>query len=398
MTIEDQAIITLIRSGIINKKCILPANFDLACCMEQLRRHQIRALAYQGAVCCGLPKNTPAMQSLFRDYVQALMQSERQMRAVQRLCTAFEEYGIDYLPLKGCKLKKLYPNPELRSMGDADILIRREQYDRILTILQEQGYEEEVGAEHTCNWKSPELYLELHLSLVPNESQTSDLYSYVGDPWKRAVRMEGHCYAMRPEDEYLFLFIHFVKHYRMSGIGCRHLTDLWVYRRANPQMDEDYLQAELNKMNLLVFHKNLIRTAESWFEDGPADEVTQLITARILESGCWGIFSSWVLAEGARRNAIDRKNHGSLYTAFLIAFPRAKDLEKVYPILRKCPFLLPVFWLVRAVDVLRLRRRNIALRKLELKLVTPENVAAYEADMQKVGLHYSFGEIAGEDT
>ena len=38
--------------------------------------------------------------------------------------TIAEENGIDYLPLKGYNLKKLYPKPELRTMGDADVLIR----------------------------------------------------------------------------------------------------------------------------------------------------------------------------------------------------------------------------------------------------------------------------------
>ena len=46
------------------------------------------------------------------------------------------------MPLKGCNMKALYPSPELRVMGDADILIRVEQYDRIRPIIQSLGFEE----------------------------------------------------------------------------------------------------------------------------------------------------------------------------------------------------------------------------------------------------------------
>ena len=64
-----------------------------------------------------------------------MMKSEKQLEAVNKIYAAFDKNGIDYLPLKGCNMKYLYPKPELRSMGDADILIREEQYKSIKDIV-----------------------------------------------------------------------------------------------------------------------------------------------------------------------------------------------------------------------------------------------------------------------
>ncbi len=398
MNQQEKGIATLIRSAVTTEKLPLPAGFDLERCVPHLMRHQIASLAYQGAVNCGISKQLPAMRQLFQRYGRDLLLEEKQRSSVEKLCTAFEEHQIDYLLLKGCVLKDLYPRRELRAMGDADILIRPEQYDEICEIVRNLGYQEAVSPDYTRNWKTDDLYLELHLSLLSAKDSTRDLYARFGDGWSRAIPICGHRYGFRSEDEYLFIFLHFVKHYRLSGIGCRHLTDLWVYHRAHPEMDQNYLQAELNKINLLEFHSNLLRTIAAWFEDGAEDEITQLITAHINQKGCWGEFSSLVLAQGAfRRGKTGEKGNITQKTALRIAFPPVSTLVGVYPALRRCPYLLPIFWAVRCVDVVRLRRGNIKKRVKELQIVTPERVADFEETMRKVGLNYSFNEIMEEE-
>ena len=144
MDATQKGVLTLVRSAITGEKYSLPEDFDLEQAYPMFRKHGILALAYDGAVRCGVDKGHPVMQKLFQDYLQCLVRSERQMQAIEKLCAAFEEHGVDYMPLKGCNLKKLYPKPELRQMGDADILIRMEQYDDVRRIASEQGFWEKV--------------------------------------------------------------------------------------------------------------------------------------------------------------------------------------------------------------------------------------------------------------
>ena len=75
-----------------------------------------------------------------------------------------------------------------------------------------------------------------------------------GDGCRFATHKNGFCYAMSERDEFMFVFSHFVKHYRDSGIGCRHVTDLWVLA-CSMMTAESIFQASLKSFILTVFTK-----------------------------------------------------------------------------------------------------------------------------------------------
>ena len=138
----QQGILALLKSAVTGEKLQFDADFDWEAAKPYIKKHQIGSLIYEGAVNCGVEQTLPQMQLLFRNYCKNLVVSEGQMHAINKLCGAFEGANIDYIPVKGCNMKPRYPKPELRAMGDADILIKLEQYDRIYPIMKELGYAE----------------------------------------------------------------------------------------------------------------------------------------------------------------------------------------------------------------------------------------------------------------
>ena len=270
MNAMQRGVITLIKSAITGQVYPLPEEFHMDDAMEWIRRHHMIPLVYDGAVRCGISPNTPVMKRLFKSYCKAMLISEGQMRQFHRICQAFDKAGVDYMPLKGCRMKGLYPKPELRQMGDVDILIRMEQYDRVTEVMSDLGFVPGLESDHELVWQHPELYAELHKRLIP--SYNRDLNACFGIGWDLAKIRRGNCCAMTVEDEMVYLFTHFAKHYRDGGIGCRHVTDLWVFRRANPGLDEAYVRRELEKLHLLEFYDNILALIECWFEDGPEGE------------------------------------------------------------------------------------------------------------------------------
>ena len=152
--------------------------------------------------------------------------------------------------------------------------------------MKKLGYRESEESDHELNWESDALYMELHKRLVPTYDE--DYYAYFGDGWDRARKKDGCCYEMSTEDEYIFLFTHFAKHFRDGGIGCRHVVDLWVYLRSHPALDEGYVRGELEKLRLVDFYDNILALLGLWFADGPGDEKAELITEFIFDSGSWG--------------------------------------------------------------------------------------------------------------
>lgn len=99
------------------------------------------------------------------------------------------------------------------------------------------------------------MLVEQHKYLV--DKREGGYYSYYETGWDLAVPDEATRYSMRVEDAYIFTFVHFAKHCRSSEIGCRHMVDLYVYRRAIPELDMGYVCKELKRLGLWTFHKNV---------------------------------------------------------------------------------------------------------------------------------------------
>lgn len=388
---QQKGLLTLIRSAITSEPLPLPEGFDLEGTHNQIKYHEIVPLTYEGALLCGISKKTPAMNLLFQDYCRFFMRSEEQMQAIGRIYAAFDANGIDYLPVKGCNMKPLYPKPELRVMGDADILIRMEQYSQIIPIMESLGFEATQESDHEYIWRSKELYLELHKRLIP--SYNKDFYSYFGDGWRLAKIQEGCRYRMLPEDEFIYLFTHFAKHYRDGGIGCRQVVDLWIFRRAFPQLDEAYIKQELEKLQLFRFYQNICHLIEVWFQDGQADETTDFISDFIFQSGTWGTAHSHVLSSEVKNKKIaGSAKGGKLRTVCSVVFPTALSMQKEFPVLKSAPYLRPVLWPVHWGKTILFRRDAIQKRLNQWNGASAEEITTYEQALNYVGLDFHFTE------
>ena len=162
--------IEIIYAAFETPRISLSPDFDMARAVQMAKAHNIAAIVYYGALNCGVDNESPYMQELFSLTCKSMMVSQRQMYEIGRLESAFEEAGIEYMPLKGTILKGLYPQPEMRAMGDADILIKLEQYPQIEPIMQGLGFEFERDSDHELVWKTPSLYLELHKYLLTKDT------------------------------------------------------------------------------------------------------------------------------------------------------------------------------------------------------------------------------------
>ena len=383
MDVTKQGIIVLLKSAITAQALPLPGGFDIQAALPLARQHHMSTMIYDGAVRCGVPRGIPAMQKLFQSYCRALQVSEGQMAEFYKICRAFDDAQIDYMPLKGCRMKLLYPKPELRLMGDVDILIRMEQYAKIRPLAEALGYTEKSETDHELIWTKPTLYLELHKRVI--SSYNSDLYGYFGEGWGRAKVANGTQYALSKEDEFIYLFAHYVKHYRAGGIGCRHVVDLWVYQRENPDMDYAYIEAELDKLGLLKFYKNTMAMIALWFGDGKTSDLLEFMTEYIFNSGSWGETMNRIKG-GALRDA--RRLHTSARTAYIIRtlFPEVHVLRKKYKILQKAPWMLPVVWIIRPFYKVLFERKSLESKKRDIKALGSKRLEKERYMLQYVGL------------
>lgn len=372
-------------SGETPKSCVT----DYDSIYKFAKKQQIIALLFYPLSKLEEFKKSEIYAKFFGAYMVCLQVSENQTYETEKLFFDFDKENVSYVKLKGTILKGLYPKPEMRTMGDADILIKPEQYEEIEKIMKSRGFVYKYESNHELVWqKGNSLLIELHKMLIP--SYNSDYYEYFGDGWKLVKNNE-----MSNEDAFVFMFTHFAKHYRDGGVGLRYLIDFKVYFDAHKDLDFDYIERELEKLRLAEFYKNVLDVAAVWFDGKETTEKTDFITDYLFDSGVYGTEKNHAKSEGVKISKETKNVKGRKVLRLL--FPTYSAMKERYKVLKKAPILLPVMYIYRYFDVLFNRRKNITKNLNELKYYSDENVSSYRKALNYVGLDFNFGEEAATE-
>ena len=387
-----QSVVLLIRGAIKNEEIVLPEGFELSNEIISLAsKHHIFNILLYGIQCANLDMKNEIAQKLFMGATREIIINENQTAEIKNLCNTFKDNSIDFMLLKGSIIKERYPKPEMRVMGDADILIRKDQYPKIKTIIKLLGYEEITESNHEYVWdKKGFLHLELHKRLI--SSYNKDYYSYYGDGWDFANKKDDSTeYTLKSEDEFIYIFTHFSKHYRSGGIGINHLIDLWVTRN-HTHLNENYIVEELKKLQLDEFYFNILNVLEVWFNGKEWDDKSSFITSVIFDSGAFGTYTAYLNAHALKfSSSKDRSKNGKINFIIKKLFPPIKTLEGHYSYLEKAPFLLPLAWISRFWGLL-FKSERISKNLKDIKAVTDESIIDYEKSLHFVGLDFNFEE------
>ena len=345
---------------------------------------------YYGVIHSGLfSSSDPQLKPLLHASCADLVVHERQMHELNRITAAFDAHAIDYMIIKGPNLKAIYPKPEMRPMGDIDILIRTEQYEAIKPVMTDLGFEELLESNHEFVWQNAKCHIELHKFLIP--SYNPDYFSYYGNGWRLAKKGEGSRHALSDEDAFIYLFTHFAKHYRDSGIGLRHVIDLWVCH-CHKNLNETYIQDELRKLQLSEFYGNIMAMLGTWFDGQPATPVTEFITEYIFNNGVYGTRHSQLLSSALREKKTSKSAKGLRVKRVLkMVFLPFDALCKRYPVMERLPILLPFIWFWHLI------KRLFSVKKVkrygkEMALINEKNISEYEKALHYVGLDFNFEE------
>ncbi len=384
--IDTQVLLSVLKAALED----MPADIDAALPLDEYlsfaNMQQIEALFISGLHRSGFSYGKEVRNIALR----TAMVAAKQETVAEELCDLFEENGIDYLPLKGCILRSLYPSPELRSMGDIDVLIRVKQYKRIRSILMEYGFQEGYESDHEYAWDRNGVHIELHKRLIP--SYNKDYYAYYGDGWQLAKPTDQpYRYEMSHEDTLIYLFTHFAKHYRDSGVGIRQALDLYVYRKAYPNLDESYIVEKITQLQLNRFYENTMHMLDVWFGNAEHTEASQLISDRLFASGVFGThensLQSTMLKQVNRQGSVKKARVAKWVRRI---FPPLNTMHRLYPPLRKVPVLLPFLWVHRTMHILLHKRYRFAEYHQEDGMLDNETVERYHEMLRKSGLDFNF--------
>ena len=383
---------SILKSSLTDKKAVVNSKFDWENALETAKSHGVQVLLYYGIKKSNLIVPPEIMGFLEKVVYVLVRKSATQDYEAKKIYADFNENKIKYMPLKGDVIKKLYPNIEMRYMGDVDVFIDTEQYSMIKNIVKKNGYDEICESDHEYIWAKNEcLTLEMHKRLVP--SYNKDFYSYYYDGWSRAINVSGTEYVLSDEDLYIYIFTHLAKHYRDGGIGIKHFVDIYVFLNSKLNLDMDYITNELKKMNLDIFHQNVLNTIDVWFNDKAEDDMSDFISNKVFSSGAYGTKYNKLMAD-ALKNAKKLKSTKKVrwICAINYIFPSYSNMCKRNDMLKYFPFLLPFAWVVRWINILLFKGRLVKRKVVEVHNTSDKNIQKYHYDLKYVGLDFNFKE------
>lgn len=145
--------------------------------------------------------------------------------------------NIRYVVLKGCSSAAYYREPELRIMGDVDFLVREEDVQRAISILEGIGFERdqyEFTTNQSAYKRLPNSVWEIHKSVtgIPNNDVGKLIRELFSDIFETASLTEKDglkYYVPSPFNHGLILLLHKASHMTAGGLGLRHLCDWAVF-------------------------------------------------------------------------------------------------------------------------------------------------------------------------
>ncbi len=389
----ERDILKIIKTGLGISKETISDNFSYENAYLLACEQQLISLLFVGINKCVVNFENSSIYSVFIDsYYGSVLHFEEICYEYEEISQEFENHQIAYAPLKGLVAKQWYPQPDLRNLIDIDILVKVEEYKKVKKVLKKLGYKEVGESAHEYIWKKGEISLEIHKSLIPKYNH--DFYSYYGDGWDKLIKQENSSkYLFSNEDNYIYLFTHFAKHYRDRGCGIKYILDFYYCEKVY-NLNKEYIDKELKKLHLYEFHKNIQKVIDVWFNETESDELTDFLTKKLFYNAVHGkgqtSEKSALLKEMKMSNGKDNK----FIRFFKLVFPSYNALKYKYKVLKKCPILLPVIWVYRWIIAIFNPKK--AKEKASILSVTAKDANEYKKELNYVGLDYNFDSERGK--
>ena len=165
----------------------------------------------------------------------------RLMKAQDSVLAEFRQAGIPVAVLKGAAAAANYPQPKSRSMGDIDLIVPPDHFDRAFALLECLGWENdaplEINPRHAGFRKAdcPEIELHRYFSTCTDKRQADFLDQAIYDaiPHAEWADVEGFSVPVLPPLENGLVLLAHVNQHLGSGLGLRQILDWQMFVEAH---------------------------------------------------------------------------------------------------------------------------------------------------------------------
>lgn len=342
---------------------------DWARMSNMAKAHNLFALFHEVAYkypsyqsCAEYERNT---QTALTIIAQQLKKTE----SFLQLYREFLDNNLHPIVMKGIVCRQLYGKyGEHRPSGDEDILVKKDEFYKVKTVMEAHGYvceQPDVTKLQLDTLQEVSFYesrsrflIEVHTNIMGNENE---MRTQMGECF-RDVFEHMHVFeicdlpiaTMSHTEHLLFLVLHAFKHFTLTGVGLRQMLDILLFQeRYEEEIDWKYVEESLKKNHAIEYFGDLqfigmqylgfdlhvrfqTRDPESLLED-------------MIEVGVFGKKEEAdVLAARINLSTNETKGRG-IFILMRAGFPSISYMRNSAPYLDEKPWLLPFEWIKRWV-------------------------------------------------
>lgn len=328
-------------------------------------------------------------KDLVECYYQAIAESFNKANMFEFISQKLSENKISHMPVKGWYIRNLYPIPELRTFGDIDILINKQDRQKAHEIFIKNGYSIKDNWEPTYSYDKGLLRCEVHTELMDSDiGKGEQVISCFSNALDTAERELGERFSPQKELHLIYLFCHLAKHLYGGGAGIRMYLDIALFLKANfTTLDFDKINSDFKELKLDHFFKTITLTCSEWFQIDLPFEITD-VTSESIEALKEYTFGADLFGKTRDKSIISLRNNetnskGSVLKDTL--FPSSEKIEERYKFIKGRKYLLPLAWAVRSfVNIKEIPQKLSFVKKVSN--ADMDSVNEYDKFISEIGL------------
>lgn len=394
MICEQSFFIQVLADHIAQRQTFPPlSELDWNAITKLSRTHQVSGILYYQ---CKDFLPLSIKNNLEKNWLFDIFQYTIRKKMLMELESDLSRKHIRFSTFKGHDLADYYPIPFLRTMGDLDILVLKEDKERAHQILIERGFQTKVrNPEYDWVYFKQEIIIELHHQLFyvyDNSINVEDQVRFFNNFWEYVStnKLEWNFH-------FLYLLAHLRKHLLNKGAGFRMFMDLAVLLNSNILFDWEWIEHKLKELDLLKFAQVCFGLIEQWFGVvAPIDYEKiergffESITEKICSGGIFG-FDDERNRDNVDINLIMKNDRPRRLSRFLLIFYNAfpgytrMAYTQEYHFLNGKPWLLPFAWIYRFYRLLA-GKTEPASSIMKRIMIHDEKIKERENELHQWGL------------
>ena len=307
--------------------------------------------------------NTQLRERLLEQTRYSAYRNMLRRQRIMKLLSEMEEQGIQAVLLKGYAVSECYHMPESRESADTDVLVPKSQERTAFDFLKEKGFLLEPrgkAGHHSVGQHNKYGIVELHVCLYDEIIQ--DIWfqgmrdrDFLSEPLRRIETRDETYITLGYTDHLLFLMLHLVKHFIISGISLSMMLDTALFfRKYSTQIDTERIWKTLEALNYHVLVSAVLQAFVQYglfcksdfpgMEEVPEDLVDRILCDVEL-GGRMGIKEKEERSDCSfeYNRMVMRKKMGFLqYSCYMLIWRTKKGMKYIFPSKEMLEILHPV--------------------------------------------------------